>query len=90
MSRFELAKKLSCWPEFFFFRVFKALADSFLCIGAGRNVEQEYYIRIQGEEPSVQARFGGKSALSSNRTYSNSKTAIAEAARRSWKYLVIE
>ena len=51
VGRLELAKKLSCWPEFSFFRVFKALADSFLCIGAGGKVEQEYYILIQGEEP---------------------------------------
>jgi len=58
VGRFELAKKLSCWPEFSFFSVFKALADSFLCIGAGGNVEHKFYIRIQGEEPSVQASFG--------------------------------
>lgn len=63
MSRFELVEKLSCGPEFSFFRVFKALADSFLCIGAGGNVEQKCYIRIQGEEPSVQASFLGKRQL---------------------------
>ena len=51
VDRFELVEKFSCWPEFSFFRVFEALADSFLCVGAGGNVEQKYYIRIQGEEP---------------------------------------
>lgn len=49
MGCVELVEKLSYWPEFSFFRVFQALTDSFLCIGAGGNVEPEYYIRIQGE-----------------------------------------
>ena len=40
MGRFELVEKLSCDPEFSFFRIFKALTDSFLCIGSGGNVEQ--------------------------------------------------
>jgi hypothetical protein len=40
MRRVELVKKLPCRPEFSFFRVFKALTDSFLCISAGGNVEQ--------------------------------------------------
>src|SRR6478735_199739 len=40
MGRFELIEKLSCLPEFSFFRVFKALTNSFLCIGACRNIEQ--------------------------------------------------
>jgi hypothetical protein len=63
MGRIELVEKLPCRPEFSFFRVFKALTDSFLCIGAGGNVEQEYYIRIQGEAPSVQASFLGERPL---------------------------
>ena len=40
MGRVELVEKLPCRPEFSFFRVFKALTDSFLCIGVGGNVEQ--------------------------------------------------
>src|SRR5579859_6046423 len=40
MGRIELVEKLSCRTEFSFFRVFKALTDSFLCIGAGGNVGQ--------------------------------------------------
>lgn len=40
MSSFELSKKLSCRTKFSFLGVFEALADSFLCIGAGVNVEQ--------------------------------------------------
>src|SRR5689334_4249311 len=40
VGRVELVEKLLCRPEFSFFRVFKALTDSFLCIGAGGNVEQ--------------------------------------------------
>src|SRR5690349_19332403 len=40
MSRVELVEKLSCRPEFSFFRVFKALTDAFLCISMGGNVEQ--------------------------------------------------
>src|SRR6478609_6022689 len=40
MGRVELIEKLPCRPEFSFFRVLKALTDSFLCIGAGGNVEQ--------------------------------------------------
>jgi len=63
MGRVELVEKLPCWPEFSFFRVLKALTDSFLCIGAGGNVEQEYYIRVQGEEPSGRPVFWGKRPL---------------------------
>jgi len=40
MGRVELVEKLPCQPESSFFRVFKALTDSFLCIGVGANVEQ--------------------------------------------------
>ena len=40
MGCVEFAEKLSCRPEFSFFRIFKALTDSFLCIGVGGNVEQ--------------------------------------------------
>src|SRR5205823_8106190 len=40
MSRVELVEELPCRPEFPFFRVFKALTDSFFCIGADGNVEQ--------------------------------------------------
>jgi hypothetical protein len=40
MGRVELVEKLFCRSEFSFFRVFKALTDSFLCIGARGNVEQ--------------------------------------------------
>jgi hypothetical protein len=40
MYRVELVEKLPCRPEFSFFRVFKALTDSFLGIGLGGNVEQ--------------------------------------------------
>ena len=91
VGRFELVEKLPCRPEFSFFRVFKALTDSFLCIGAGGNVEQKYYIRIQGEEPSVQASFlGERSLFHRNRTYNNSKTSVSQTARRGGKYLVIE
>jgi hypothetical protein len=60
MGRLELVEKLSCWPGFSFFCAFKALTDSFLCIGAGGDVEQEYYVLIQGESPSAQASFLGK------------------------------
>ena len=59
MRSFELDKKLSCRTEFSFFRVFKALTDSFLCIGAGGNVEQEYYVLIQGKNPPCRPVFGG-------------------------------
>ena len=40
IGRFEHVKKLSCRPGFSFFRVFKALTDSFLCIGPGGYVGQ--------------------------------------------------
>lgn len=73
-------QKLSCWPEFSFFRVFKALTESFLCIGAGGNVEQKYYILIQGKGPSMQDSFWGKRQLFHRiGLYSNSKSAVAEA-----------
>ncbi len=39
-GRVELVEKLSCRPEVSFFCVFKALPDSFFCIGVGANVEQ--------------------------------------------------
>jgi hypothetical protein len=40
VSRVELIEKLSCRSEFSFFRIFKALTDSFLCIGVGGDVER--------------------------------------------------
>jgi len=40
MGRVELLKKLSCRPEFSFFRVFKSLTNAFCCISVGGNVEQ--------------------------------------------------
>jgi hypothetical protein len=40
MYRVELVEKLSCRPEFSFFRLLKALTDSFLCVGVGGNIEQ--------------------------------------------------
>src|SRR5690348_10708248 len=40
MYRAELVEKLSCRPEFSFFRVLKALTDSFLCVSVGGNIEQ--------------------------------------------------
>jgi hypothetical protein len=123
MSRVELVENLSCRPKFSVFRVFKALTDSFLCIGVGGNVEQmliRFSVLNDGRSlaihrkhhgaltffqlfhkvtrPATEGRqrldragqfFGEKAALSPNRNYSNSKTAVAEAAR-GWKYLVIE
>src|SRR6478609_9642327 len=40
MGRVELVEKLPCRLEFSFFRVFKALTNSFLGIGLGGKVEQ--------------------------------------------------
>jgi hypothetical protein len=40
MHGFELAEKLSRWPDLSFFRIRQPLTDAFLNIGAGRNVEQ--------------------------------------------------
>jgi hypothetical protein len=36
---FELVEKLPRRPDLSFFRVLQALADAFLCIGAGGDVE---------------------------------------------------
>jgi hypothetical protein len=78
MGRVELVEKLSCRPEFSFFRVFKALADSFLCIGAGGNVEQKYTSTFKGRTLRAGQFSGGKA----DSDFSNSETAVAEAARR--------
>jgi hypothetical protein len=40
MHGFELVEKLLRGPSFSLFRVLQALTDAFLCINAGRNVEQ--------------------------------------------------
>jgi hypothetical protein len=55
MGRVELVEKLPCRPEFSFFRVFKVLTDSFLCIGTRGNVEQmliSFSVLNDGRGPS--------------------------------------
>jgi hypothetical protein len=91
MGGVEVVEKLPCRPQFSFFRVFKALTDSFLCIGAGGNVEQMLIsFSVLNDGLAIHRKHHGRSLFLScfinspdrrrkvpNRTYNNSEAAVA-------------